>query len=203
MITTSTALSHWDIHEPSQSQSKFANAYKVSWLKSKEHPFRISALEISLGLTICTSNADPMSTLLFTVKYFCIGFQVFFLVMMLMILEKDWQLMLARIDLRSNFDSQELFEFANREIAGVTTHPVNFQSVKGNTPFLVSRFSNYVIVKGTHKNHAFIPGGENISVIYLFTKKKLFCLLSTSCLDRFILFFMMMSNTLVLQTTFQ
>ena len=98
---------------------------------------------------------------------------------------------------------KELFEFANSEIAGVTTHFVNFQSVKENIPFLESRFSNYIIVKGTHKNHAFIPGGENISIIYLFTKKKLLCLLSTSCLDCFMHVFMMMSNTLVLQTTFQ
>ena len=51
-------------------------------------------------------DADPMSTLLFAVKYFRIGFQVFFLVMVLMVLEKDWQLMLARRDLRANFDSQ-------------------------------------------------------------------------------------------------
>ena len=51
-------------------------------------------------------DADPMSTLLFTVKYFRISFQVFFLVMVLMVLEKDWQVMLARRDLRANFDSQ-------------------------------------------------------------------------------------------------
>ena len=106
LITTSTALSHWDIHKPNESQSKFGKAYRVSWLKSKEHPFRISALEICLGLTMSSRDADPMSTLLFRVKHFCIGFQVFFLVMVLMVLEKDWQLMLARRDLRANFDSQ-------------------------------------------------------------------------------------------------
>ena len=98
---------------------------------------------------------------------------------------------------------KELFEFANGKIAGVTTHLVNFQSVKGNIPFLESRFSNYIIAKGTHKNHAFFPGGENISIIYLFTKKKMFCLLSTSCLDRFMHAFIMVSNSLVLETTFQ
>ena len=132
-----------------------------------------------------SKDADPMSTLLITVKYFCIGFQVFFLVMLLIVLEKNWQLMLARRDLRENFDSQGVVEIANSGISGVTRHLVNFQSVKGNIPFLESRFSNYIIFKGTHKNHAFIPGGENISIIYLFTKKKIFYLLSTSCLDRF------------------
>ena len=104
LITTSTALSHWDIHKPNESQSKFGKAYRVSWLKSKEHPFRISALEICPGLTM--SSRDPMSALLFTVKYFCVDFQVFFLMMVLMVLEKDWQLMLGRRDLRANFDSQ-------------------------------------------------------------------------------------------------
>ena len=69
------------------------------------------------------------------------------------------------------FTPKELFEFANSEVAGVTTHFVNFQSVKENIPFLESRFSNYIFVKGTYKNHAFIPGGENISI---FTKKKFF-----------------------------
>ena len=106
LITTSTALSHWDIHKPNESQSKFGKAYRVSWLKSKEHPFRISALEICLGLTMSSRDADPMSTLLFAVKYFRISFQVFFLVMVLMVLEKDWQLMLARRNLWGNFDSQ-------------------------------------------------------------------------------------------------
>ena len=51
-------------------------------------------------------DADPMFALLLTVKYFCIVFYVFFLVMVLMVLEKDWQLMLARRDRRANFDSQ-------------------------------------------------------------------------------------------------
>ena len=106
LITTSTALSHWDIHKPNESQSKFGKAYRVSWLKSKKHSFRVSALEICLGLTMSSRYANPMSTLLFRVKYFCIGFQVFFLVMVLMVLEKDWQLMLARRDFRANFDSQ-------------------------------------------------------------------------------------------------
>ena len=87
LITTSTALSHWDIHKPNESQSKFGKAYRVSWLKSKEHPFRISALEICLGLTMSSRDADPMSALLFMVKYFCIGSQVFFFVMVLMVLE--------------------------------------------------------------------------------------------------------------------
>ena len=104
LITTSTALSHWDIHKPNESQSKFGKAYRVSWLKSKEHPFRISALEICLGLTM--SSRDPMSSLLLRVKYFCVDFQVFFLMMVLMVLEKDWQLMLGHRDLRANFDSQ-------------------------------------------------------------------------------------------------
>ena len=66
---------------------------------------------------------------------------------------------------------KELFEFANSEIAGVTTHLVNFQSVKENIPFLESRFSNYIIVKGTHKNHAFIPGGENINNLIIHQKE--------------------------------
>ena len=73
-------------------------------LKSKEHPFRISALETCIGLTMSSRDADPMSAPLFMLKYFCICFQVFFLVMVLMVLEKDWQLMLARRDLRENFD---------------------------------------------------------------------------------------------------
>ena len=51
-------------------------------------------------------DVDPMFALLLTVKYFCIVFQVLFLVMALMVLEKDWQLMLARRHLRENFDSQ-------------------------------------------------------------------------------------------------
>ena len=94
------------IHKPNESQRKFGKAYRVSWFKSKEHPFRISTLEICLGLTMSSRDADPMSALLITVKYFCRGFQVFFLVMLLMVLEKDWQLMLARRDLRENSDSQ-------------------------------------------------------------------------------------------------
>ena len=106
LITASTALSHWDIHKPNESQSKFGKAYRLSWLKAKEHPFRISALQICLGLTMSSRDADPMFALLLTVKYFCIVFQVFFFVMVLMVLEKDWQLMLARRDLRANFDSQ-------------------------------------------------------------------------------------------------
>ena len=75
LITTSTALSHWDIHKPNESQSKFGKAYWVSWLKSKEHPFRISALGICLGLTMSSRDADPKSTLLFRVKYFCMVFR--------------------------------------------------------------------------------------------------------------------------------
>ena len=106
LITTSTALSHWDIHQSNEKGSKFGKAYRVSWFKSKEHPFRISALQICLGLTMSSRDADPMFALLLTVKYFCIVFQVLFLVMALMVLEKDWQLMLARRDLRANFDTQ-------------------------------------------------------------------------------------------------
>ena len=112
LITTSTALSHWDIHKPNESQSKFGKAYRVSWLKSKEHPFRISALEICLGLTM--SSRDLMSALLFTVKYLCVDFQVFFLMMVLMVLEKDWQLMLGCRDLRANFDSQRVVWICKR-----------------------------------------------------------------------------------------
>ena len=51
-------------------------------------------------------DADPMSALLFMVKYFCIGFQVFFFVMVLMVLENDWQRMLACRDLKASFYSQ-------------------------------------------------------------------------------------------------
>ena len=66
---------------------------------------------------------------------------------------------------------KELFEFANSEIVGVTAHLVNFQSVKENIPFLESRFSNYIIVKGTQKNHAFIPVGKNVNNLLIYQKE--------------------------------
>ena len=68
-------ITHWDIRKPKESQSKFGKSYRVSWLKSKEHPFRISALGICLGLTMSSRDADPKSALLFTVKYFCMVFR--------------------------------------------------------------------------------------------------------------------------------
>ena len=47
------------IHKPYESQSKFGRTYWSSWLKPKEHPFRISALEICLGITMSPRDADP------------------------------------------------------------------------------------------------------------------------------------------------
>ena len=47
------------IHEPNESQSKFGKTYRVSWLKLKEHYFRISALEMCLGVTMSFRDADP------------------------------------------------------------------------------------------------------------------------------------------------
>ena len=41
-----------------ESQSKLAN-YRVSCVKPKKHPFRISVLEICVGITLSSSNADP------------------------------------------------------------------------------------------------------------------------------------------------
>ena len=57
-----------------------------------------------------------------------------------------------------------MFEFANSEITGVTTFFVNSQFVKENIPFLESMFSNCSTFNGIHKNHEFIPGGENIII---------------------------------------
>ena len=74
-----------------------------------------------------------------------------------------------------------------------------------------SRFPNCSIFKETCKDHEFIPSGENIVMncvsggalnLYL-TKKKMFGLFSTSCMDRFMLALVMRNGTLVLQTTFQ
>ena len=39
-------------------QSKFGKTYRVSWLKPKEHPFKISALDICLGVTMSSRDAD-------------------------------------------------------------------------------------------------------------------------------------------------
>ena len=46
------------IHKPNVRQSKFGKTYRVSWLKPKEHPFKISALDICLGVTMSSRDAD-------------------------------------------------------------------------------------------------------------------------------------------------
>ena len=66
-----------------------------------------------------------------------------------------------------------MFEFANSEITGVTTFFVNSQFVKENIPFLESMFSNCSTFNGIHKNHEFIPGGENIITVCLRASKNL------------------------------
>ena len=59
LITTSTT-SHVDIiPKPNDSQSKFGKTYRVSWVKPKEHLFRILALAICLGVSMGSRDADP------------------------------------------------------------------------------------------------------------------------------------------------
>ena len=94
----------------------------------------------------------------------------------------------------------QLFEFANSEITGVTTFFVNSQFVKENIPFLESMFSNCSTFNGIHKNHEFIPGGENIITVCLRASKNL--LIQQKEVVLFMCVFMM-SGTLMLQTTFQ
>ena len=47
------------IHEPNENQSKFGKTPRVSWLKAKEHPFRVLPLEIYLGVTMGSRDANP------------------------------------------------------------------------------------------------------------------------------------------------
>ena len=118
----------------------------------------------------------------------------------------------ARASFQRPFSEQiltpnQLFEFANSEITGVTTLFVNPQYVKENIPFLEFRFSNCSTFNGTCKNHEFIPCGDNIVLNYvsgsasenlLIQQKESVLSIDTSCRDRFMLVFLMISGTLVL-----
>ena len=46
------------IHKPNESKSKFGKTYRVSWDKLKEHPFKISTLELCPGVTMSLRDAD-------------------------------------------------------------------------------------------------------------------------------------------------
>ena len=63
-----------------------SNPEKVSWHKSKEHISRILVLEICPGVTMVSKDADPKLLCSSEYKDFCIGFQVFLLVMVLVVL---------------------------------------------------------------------------------------------------------------------
>ena len=54
----------------------FGETYKVSWLKPKEHSFRISALGIGLSVTMSSRDADP-KLLFFRIKEFLHRFSGF------------------------------------------------------------------------------------------------------------------------------
>ena len=47
------------MQKPNESQSEFGKTYRVCWLKPKKHPFRISALDVCLGITMGSRDADP------------------------------------------------------------------------------------------------------------------------------------------------
>ena len=104
--------------------------------------------------------------------------------------------------------AKQFFEFANSEITGVTTYFVNSQFVKENVPFLVFKLqhlqgNSQETVYSRWRKYCYELCFCVLPKIYLCDKKKLFYLLSTSCQDCFMLVLMMMSGTLVLQTTFQ
>ena len=71
---------------------------------------------------------------------------------------------------------------------------------QGHSPQILARITSLFQVE---KTLLWTVSQEVLPKIYLSNIKKLFCLLSTSCLDRFLLVLMMMSDTLVLRTTFQ
>ena len=56
----------------------------------------------------------------------------------------------------------QLFEFANKEIPGVTTFYIDSNAVSKVAEFLEPRFSNAPKFKGTRKNHQFVPSGNNV-----------------------------------------
>ena len=60
--------------------------YRVSWVKPKEYRFMISALEICLGVTLASRDTDPKLLCSSGHKDSCIVFQVFLLLMVLVVL---------------------------------------------------------------------------------------------------------------------
>ena len=58
-----------------------------------------------------------------------------------------------------------LFEFAKKKIAGITTFFVNTEDVEKAAQFLRPRFKNAPKIKGTRKNHQFMHVGNDIVMI--------------------------------------
>ena len=128
----------------------------------------------------------------------CLGVQVFLLVMVLAVGGT-----LKRLTPRASLQTLEqiltpkqLFEFENGEITGIKTYFVNSQSVKQNAAFLESRVSNCSLFKELARIMSLFQVEEVLvwpvclevlPKIYLSNIKKLFCLLTTSCLDGFML----------------
>ena len=78
----------------------------------------------------------------------------------------------TRASLQRSLDNQiltpfQLFEFASRDISGITSFYVNLETVKKTAAILEPQFAKAERIKGTRNHHQFVSEGSSMRMIHI------------------------------------